>query len=131
MKVVVLSLMIVLMCKVNAFSQTEALSLANCIEIALKSNPTIVRTMNMDEAADEDVLGSYTGILPQINLSASSGRVEAGERDTEGDVPVGIDTSGNYIYERRNITQPGYLTDFNRFGINVNQNIFYIIILSS
>ncbi len=124
MKVFVLSLLMVLLFMINGFSQTNALSLADCIEIALKGNPTIARTMNMDEAADEDVLASYSGILPRINLTASSGRVEAGVRETEGDVPVRVDSSGNYIYERRTINQPGYLTDFNRFGINVNQILF-------
>ena len=50
--------------------------------------------------------------------------MEAGGRDTEGDVPVGVDSLGNYIYERRTITQPGYLSDFNRFGLDLRQNLF-------
>lgn len=123
MKVFVFSLLLVLLFNVTGFSQTDAFSLSDCIELALQNNPTIIRTMNTDEAADEDVMASYSGILPQINLSATTGRVEAGSRETEGDVPVGVDTSGNYIYQRRTITQPGYLTDFNRFGVDVFQNI--------
>ncbi len=114
----------VLLFNVSVFSQADALSLSDCIEIALQHNPTIVRTMNTDEAADEDVLASYSGILPQINMSATSGRVDAGVRETEGDVPVGVDSLGNYIYQRRTISQPGYLTDFNRFGVDVYQNLF-------
>ena len=78
MKVFVFSLLLVLLFNLNGFSQTDALSLSDCIEIALQHNPTIVRTMNTDEAADEDVLASYSGILPQINMSATTGRVEAG-----------------------------------------------------
>jgi len=124
MKVFIISLLMVLLFSVSGYSQTDALSLSDCINIALQHNPTIVRTMNTDDAADEDVLASYSGILPQINLSATSGRVEAGGRDTEGDVPIGVDSLGNYIYERRIITQPGYLTDFNRFGLDVYQNLF-------
>jgi outer membrane protein TolC len=31
---------------------------------------------------------------------------------------------GNAIYERRTITQPGYVTNFNRFGLDVSQNLF-------
>jgi outer membrane protein TolC len=124
MKVLFVSLILVALLAVSGYSQSEALSLNDCIDIALKNNPIVIRTMNQDEAVDEDVLASYSGILPTINLSASSGRVEAGGRETEGDVPVGVDSLGNYIYERRTITQPGYLTDFNRLGVNVSQNLF-------
>jgi outer membrane protein TolC len=124
MKELFFGLILVLLFTVVGYGQSEILSLDDCIEIALKNNPTIVRTMNQDEAADEDVLASYSGILPTINVSANSGRVEAGGRETEGDVPVGIDSTGNAIYERRTITQPGYVTNFNRFGLDVNQNLF-------
>jgi outer membrane protein TolC len=119
-----MSIALVVLLITGGFAQEEALSLQNCIEIALTKNPNLVRTLNMDKSADEDVIGSYSGILPAINLSASSGRVEAGEREVEGDVPIGVDSLGNYIYERRIISQPGYVTNFNNLGVSVNQNIF-------
>jgi outer membrane protein TolC len=115
------ALIILLVC--SSFAQGEALSLNDCIEIALTKNPNLIRTLNLNESADEDVTGSYSGILPSINLNASSGRAEAGQRDVEGDVPIGVDSSGSYIYERRTILQPGYITNFNNFGVSVNQNL--------
>ncbi len=108
---------------VGAYAQTAELTLEECIQIALKGNSTIRINRNLDESFDEDVTGSYSGILPTINLNANSGRVEAGEREVEQDVPVGISDS-TYIYDRRVIVQPGYVADFNSFNVNVNQNVF-------
>ena len=126
MKVLLLNLVMIVLFIGNSFAQSEVLTLDNCIEIALKNNPTIVRTLNNDASADEDVLGSYSGILPNVNLSASSGRYQAGARELEQDVPVGIDPldTTKVIYQRQVITQQGYITDFNNFGVSVSQNIF-------
>ncbi len=124
MRVLPICLVIVLLITGGGYAQEETLTLQQCIEIALTKNPTLVRTLYQDESADEDVTSSYSGILPSINLSASSGRAQAGEREVEGDVPVGIDSMGNVIYQRRIITQEGYITNFNNLGVSVNQNIF-------
>jgi outer membrane protein TolC len=124
MRILNMSVALIVLLVVNIFAQSEVLSLHNCIEIALTKNPNLVRTLNLDESADEDVLASYSGILPSINLSASSGRVQAGEREVEGDVPVGVDSLGNVNYQRRIIVQDGYITNFNNFGISVSQNLF-------
>ena len=124
MRVLPIYLVIVLLITGGGYAQEETLSLQQCIEIALTKNPTLVRTLYQDESVDEDVTASYSGILPSINLSASSGRVQAGEREVEGDVPVGVDSIGNVIFQRRIILQDPYIVNFNNFGINVNQNIF-------
>jgi outer membrane protein TolC len=124
MRVFGISLTLVLLIVYSGYAQGEALSLNDCIEIALTKNPNLIRTLNLDESAAEDVTGSYSGILPTINLSASSGRYQAGEREVEGDVPTGIDSLGNVVYQRRIITQAGYITNFNNFGLNLNQNLF-------
>lgn len=126
MKVLLLYLTMIILLIGNSFAQSEVLTLDNCIQIALKNNSTIVRTLNDDESADEDVLGSYAGILPTVNLSASSGRYQAGAREIEQDVPVGIDPldTTKVLYQRQVITQDGYITNFNNFGISVSQNIF-------
>ena len=101
------------------------LSLHECIQIALKGNSTIIINKNINESYDEDVTGSYSGILPSINLNANSGKVEAGEREIEQDVPIGISAQDStYIYDRRVIVQPGYTANFNSFGVSVNQNVF-------
>jgi outer membrane protein TolC len=123
MRVLSISVTLIILLVSSGFAQGEALTLQNCIEIALAKNPTLLRTLNLDKSAEEDVQGSYSGILPTISLSASSGRVEAGEREVEGDVPVGVDSLGNVRYQRRIILQQGYITNFNNFGVSVTQNL--------
>ena len=122
--VTILVLFLSLIIGVNA--QTTELTLEECIQIAFKGNSTIRINRNLNESYDKDVAGSYSGILPSINLTANTGKVEAGEREIEQDVPVGIDPndSNRVIYDRRLILQPGYDTEFNNFGVSVNQNIF-------
>jgi len=109
---------------IGVSAQTTELSLEECIQIAFKGNSTIQINRNLNESYDEDVTNSYSGILPSINLSANTGRLEAGIRETEGDVPIGVDDDGNYIYERRIIDQRGYTTNFNNLGFSVNQMVF-------
>ena len=101
------------------------LSLQECIQIALKGNSTIIINKNINEGYDEDVTGSYSGILPTINLQANSGAVDAGQREIEQDVPVEINAdSTTYRYARAVVVQPGYNAKFNSFGVSVNQNVF-------
>lgn len=109
----------------NSFAQVEKLSLEDCINIALKANPNIKINSNLNESADEDVLGSYSGILPNIDLSANSGRAEAGDKTVEGDIPVGFDSTANQaVYVRGIYTQPGYISNFNSVNLRVSQNLF-------
>jgi outer membrane protein TolC len=123
MRVFSISVALITLLISSGFAQGEELTLQNCIEIALTKNPNLLRTLNFDKSAEEDVQASYSGILPKIDLSASSGRAEAGERENEGDVPVGIDSLGNVLYQRRIIIQDGYIVNFNNFGISVSQNL--------
>jgi outer membrane protein len=108
-----------------SFSQSELLSLEDCINIALKMNPNIISNRNLNKSAGEDVIESYSGILPKIDLSATTGRYEAGDATDVRDVPVGYDsTADRAIIERRLITQPGFIVNYNNFSLQVNQNIF-------
>jgi len=43
----------------GAFAQEDSLSLQSCIEIALTKNPNLIKTLNLDESAGEDVLASF------------------------------------------------------------------------
>lgn len=108
----------------NAFGQSEILSLEDCINIALKENPNIKINSNLNESAEEDVLGSYAGILPKINFTASSGREELGDQSVESNNFAGFDSSGQVIYERGPSTQPGYISNYNSLRLTINQNIF-------
>ncbi len=109
---------------VGAHAQTTGLSLKECIQIAFKGNSAIRINRNLNASYDEDIAGSYSGILPSINLTASSGKIDAGEREIEQDVPIGVNPDSSYIYGRRVVVQPGYNTEFNNLGISINQNVF-------
>ena len=117
-------LMILVLPVMNGFAQQKLLSLEDCIQIALENNATIKVNRNLNESADEDVTGSYSGILPSVDLNANIGRYEAGPREVEQDVPVGANPDGTVNYERRVITQDGFVTSSNTFGVTLNQNIF-------
>jgi len=109
----------------NLFAQESKLSLDDCIQFALKNNPNIKINTNLNESAGEDVTGSYSGILPTLNLTSQSGKYEAGDKTVEGDIPVGFDSLANqYIYVRDNYTQPGYTTNFNSIDLQLRQNVF-------
>ena len=103
---------------------TPFLTLEDCIKIALEKNSTLRVSKLTDEAADKDVLGSYSGILPNISVSASTGKSKSGVREYLGDVPVSIDTAGNAIYAQRLITQDKSEREYNSAGISLDQNIF-------
>jgi outer membrane protein TolC len=107
----------------SIYAQPQQLSLEDCIQIALKGNASIIINKNINESSGEDVTASYSGILPYIDLSASSGRYEAGAKEVEQDVPVILPDS-SVVVRRTVITQDPYLTDFNNLGISVNQNLF-------
>jgi outer membrane protein TolC len=124
MRLLILIILPIMLIISSTFAQSETLTLDNCIQIALKNNPSIIKSINLNKSADEDVLGSYAGILPTVSLSASTGRAEAGQSEREGDTPIGFDSLGNVIYERKIITQDGYITNFNNFGLSVNQTLF-------
>ena len=101
MRHVFIALLLMCIFLTSLVAQTPALSLEDCIDIALKNNPTININRNLNLSAEEDVLSSYSGILPLLNLSANSGRFEAGKKETEGDNIVGFDsTTQQFIYER-------------------------------
>ncbi len=102
----------------------QPLTLEDCIQIALENNATIRVNRNLNESADEDVTGSYSGILPSVNLNASIGRYEAGPRELEQDVLIGFTPDSTAIYSRRVVTQDGFVVNRNTFGVSLDQNIF-------
>ncbi|MBN1407186.1 MAG: TolC family protein, partial [Calditrichaceae bacterium] len=109
---------------VFAQEAAQVLSLEDCINIALEKNSTLRVSRLSDEAADKDVLGSYSGILPSISASASKGKTESGIREYLGDVLVGQDSAGRAIFEERVITQAATERESNNAALSVNQNIF-------
>jgi len=116
-------LVIIVLMATNGFAQ-QPLTLEDCVQMALENNATIKVNRNLNTSADEDVTGSYGGILPRLDMNANIGRYEAGPREVEQDVPVGVNPDGTVNYERRVITQSGFVTNSNSFGVSLNQNIF-------
>jgi outer membrane protein len=109
------------------FAQSTQLSLEDCIAIALKNNTTLVTGRNSNKSSKEDVLASYSGILPLINMSASQGTYEAGPATDMRDVQVGVDTTTvppAAIIERRMVTQDPFKVNSNDLGMRISQNIF-------
>ena len=117
-------IVIVLTCA--TYAQDESLTLEDCIKLALKKNAAIITNQNLNESSDRDVLASYAGILPTLNVSASSGKFKAGESEDFSEVPVEIDSvTGDPIrLERRLITRPSDKGSFNEFNLRLNQNLF-------
>jgi len=105
-------------------SAQQPLALEDCIQLALQNNATIRVNRNLNASADQDVDASYSGILPSINMNASIGRYEAGPRELEENVLVGFTPDSTAIYERKVLTQKGFVSNSNNFGVSLNQNIF-------
>jgi outer membrane protein len=127
MKQIIGILSVVLVFTGMGFAQSAALSLEECVAIALKNNTTLITTRNDALGAKKEVLASYGGILPAINASASKGSSKAGESTDMRDVQIGVDTTTTPytpLFERRVGVQPGYSVNSNDLGISVRQNIF-------
>jgi outer membrane protein len=107
-------------------SAQQPLTLEDCIQIALQNNATIRVNRNLNASADQDVDASYSGILPSVNMSASTGRYEAGPKEVEDNVLVGFTPApdSTAIYERKVVTQNGFTTNSNSFGVSLDQNVF-------
>jgi outer membrane protein len=106
------------------FAQTGILSLEDCIQIALENNSTIRTTINFNESADQDVSGSYSGILPTVSVSASTRRSKAGPAEDLRDVPLDTTETGERIFERALITQDGYTAYFSSLDLSINQTLY-------
>lgn len=103
----------------------ELLSLQDCIEIALENNSTLKSARYNDDAADMDVMGSYSGILPRVDFNARTGEYEVGPSVYLSDEPVGIDTTtGQVIYEQRSRRISKSTRKTNSAGISISQTLY-------
>ncbi len=73
----------------NSFAQDEKLSLDDCIQIALENNSQLRISKYQRESVEKDVLGSYSGILPQVNFEAGYRKTQQGESRYIGGVDAG------------------------------------------
>ena len=107
-------------------NENELLTLSDCIQIALENNSQLrIAEKNVDLAiADRMIAKSY--MLPSLSTSLGSGKFIQGERILQMDVPTGrIDpTTGQVIYEQKQITQRRTERNSHSASISLNQNIF-------
>jgi len=110
----------------NGFSQeSKVLTLQECIDIALQNNSSLRIADYQVQSAGTNVTTARSNLLPSINSSLSTGKSIQGARTVMGDVPVGIDpVTGQTLYERREILQDGYETNYHSARISLDQNIF-------
>lgn len=110
----------------TAFAQEgEKLSLQKCIDVALSNNYELRAAELNLQLADRDIISARSAWLPHLNSSFSFGKYVQGTRTVQEDVPVGVDsTTGQYIYQQRNVTYEQ--TERNSYGASLylDQHIY-------
>ena len=108
----------------NVLAQ-DVLSLNDCIQMALKNNSSLKQKKYADEAADYDVTGSYSNILPSVDLSFRKGETNIGRSiRTINDAVIGVDTTGQPIYGTTTITTPKQYAKDHSLTLSVNQTLY-------
>jgi len=117
---------VVLFATNSVFAQNgRPLTLDECVGISLRDNSTLRNAERRAQIAGTNVMSVRAGILPSINSTLQSGKFRQGDRTLLGDVPVGLDpNTGQVLYERRTITQPGYSSNSNSAQINASLLLF-------
>jgi outer membrane protein TolC len=110
----------------SAYAQNgRALSLNECINIAMKNNSDLKTAVYQVNRAGAGVKGSYSGILPRITTSFQSGRVIQGDRTLLTDVPVGFDSiAGTAVFQQVEITQPGASRNSHFARVTYSQTVY-------
>lgn len=128
----------------------KALSVKECIQIAIKNNSQLKNAERDVSIAQSGVTSSYSYILPKVDMSASLSKTHQGEVVYLGDVPVEYDittqwspvflqpdATSNIIgyspevsvgrpirYEQHTVNQPSYNRRFNRLSVEMQQTLF-------
>ena len=125
-KVAVCVLLTLVFTATSSFAQNgKALTLKDCIAIALKSNSQLKTAGYQLDGSGANLKGSYARILPRITASFSSGRFVQGDRTLVTDVPVAFDsTTGQTIFRQTEITQEGSSRNSHTARISYNQTLW-------
>ena len=126
MKILQIFLILVFVQHIHAQTESEGLlTLHDCINIALNNNSTLKTIKYAEESAGMDVLSSYSGILPNVTVSAGRSEVVTGPAEYLSNEPVGFDsTTGNVIYELRTRSTSKSTRQSTVASLDINQNIF-------
>lgn len=124
-KLAITSLCMILLAVPLLAQNARPLTLDECVALAMRENSTLRNAERRKQIAGANVITARSGLFPRTDVSLNSGKIQQGDRTLLGDVPVGIDpNTGEAIYERRTITQPGYSSNSNSASVNVNQLLF-------
>lgn len=103
----------------------KALTLDECIAVALRGNSALQNAQRRLNIAGTQVTTARSGVLPSFDLSLSSGRFRQGNRTRLGDVLVGFDpVTGQAVYERRTLTQAGFSTSDHSAQVSASLPLF-------
>lgn len=111
----------------SVFSQTpKALTLQECIDIALQNNSSLRIADYQVKSAGTNVTTARASFLPRVNSSFDAGKYIQGARVVKADVPTGaIDPqTGRMIYEEKEILQDKTERNSHSASISLYQNIF-------
>jgi len=116
--------LLILSCFSLFAQEIQKLSLQDCIEIALSNNYELRVAQIGVELADKDIISSRSNWLPRINSSFGFGKYIQGTRTALEDVPVGIDSTGKYIYQQRNVTYEQTERNSYSASVSLDQHIY-------
>ena len=92
----------------------QGYDLAECIGIALDNKQTLYSPELEVQSAEKGVTGSYSGLLPSVNLSTSSGRTQYPEQET-----ISLDFENNKLD-----TSVSSSTSSMSTGLSINQTLY-------
>jgi len=92
----------------------QGYDLAECIGIALDNKQTLYSAELEVQSAEKGVTGSYSGLLPSVNLSTSSGRTQYPEQET-----ISLDFENNKLD-----TSVSRSTSSMSTGLSINQTLY-------
>ena len=92
----------------------QGYDLAECIGIALDNKQTLYSAELEVQSAEQGVTGSYSGLLPSVNLSTSSGRTQYPEQET-----ISLDFENNKLD-----TSVSRSTSSMSTGLSINQTLY-------
>ncbi|MCB0282617.1 MAG: TolC family protein [Calditrichae bacterium] len=109
----------------SVFGQ-EVLDLNACIKLALQNNSTLKQREYANESAEFDVTGSYSNILPSVDLSLRKGETNIGKSvRVVNDVVTGVDpVTQEPIYGTARITTPKQYSKDHSLTLSVNQTLY-------
>ena len=92
----------------------QGYDLAECIGIALDNKQTLYSAELEVQSAEKGITGSYSGLLPSVNLSTSSGRTHYPEQET-----ISLDFENNKLD-----TSVSRSTSSMSTGLSINQTLY-------